>query len=79
MIGGGEQGAPRVLVAEDNPTVQSLLRLHLDNRGFQSVFVDNGLQALQSFSGGGYDAILMDCNMPEMDGLEATRLIRKND
>ncbi|MFO7983241.1 MAG: response regulator, partial [Desulfuromonadales bacterium] len=71
------EGAVHVLVAEDNPTVQKLLRLHLNKRGVVSVFVDNGREAVESFTKGDYDAILMDCNMPEMDGLEATRLIRQ--
>ena len=66
-----------ILVAEDNPTVQKLLRLHLRNRGMKSVFVENGREAVESFTEGNYDAILMDCNMPEMDGLEATRAIRE--
>lgn len=65
-----------VLVAEDNPVNQKVVGLQLKKLGHSSQFAANGIEALQSLEHGNFDLVLMDCQMPEMDGYEATRLIR---
>ena len=69
--------AVRILVAEDHPFNRKLCQLMLDNFGAQAEWAVNGREAVEKFSPGNCDAILMDCNMPELDGFEATAAIRK--
>lgn len=66
----------RVLVAEDNALNQILIRRHLEALGFDVEIVENGQRAIDAYSTGGYDVVLMDCQMPEVDGYEATARIR---
>jgi CheY-like chemotaxis protein len=66
----------RVLAAEDNAVNKKLITRLLEKAGFQVEAVDNGLQAVQAVARGDYDAVIMDCQMPEMDGFEATAAIR---
>ena len=67
----------RILVAEDHPFNRRLCQLMLDNFGARAEWAVNGREAVEKFSPGNCDAILMDCNMPELDGFEATAAIRK--
>jgi CheY-like chemotaxis protein len=68
----------RVLVAEDTRVNQILVVNMLKRLGCQSVVAANGLESVKAFSNGSFDLVLMDQNMPEMDGLEATRIIRRD-
>ena len=67
----------RILAAEDHPFNRKLWQLMLDGFGAKADWTENGREAVDKFSHGRYDAILMDCNMPELDGHEATALIRQ--
>ncbi|HUC83780.1 MAG TPA: response regulator, partial [Candidatus Acidoferrales bacterium] len=67
----------RLLVAEDHPFNRKLCQLMLENFGIHATWAVNGREAVQKFLPGECDAILMDCNMPELDGFGATAAIRK--
>ena len=67
----------RILVAEDNQINQILALALLKFLGYSSHSVANGIEAIAAFQQGLFDLILMDCQMPEMDGYEATAAIRK--
>jgi two-component system, sensor histidine kinase and response regulator len=69
----------KVLVAEDNPVNQVIASEYLANLGCSVLVADNGLQAVAAHHQQKFDCILMDCQMPEMDGLQATRIIRERE
>jgi PAS domain S-box-containing protein len=68
--------ALRVLLAEDNPVNQIVATKMLENRGHSVVCAADGREAVEMSATGGFDLILMDVQMPELDGREATREIR---
>ena len=69
----------RILVVEDNPVNQDLTVHLLERRGHNATVADNGREALRALERHSFDLLLMDLQMPEMGGLEATRLIREKE
>lgn len=69
----------RILVAEDNQVNQMIIKKMLEKLGHTVLVVGNGLEAVNIFKEAPFDMILMDHHMPVMDGMEATKLIRKMD
>ena len=67
----------RILLAEDNVTSQKVALQMLKRLGYRADVVANGIEALQALERQPYDLVLMDVRMPEMDGLQATRIIRQ--
>jgi PAS domain S-box-containing protein len=70
---------PVVLVAEDNEINRMVILALLGKSGLQTAVAVNGCEAIAMAAGGDYDAIFMDCLMPEMDGFQATREIRSGE
>ncbi|MBU3697566.1 ATP-binding protein [Dechloromonas sp.] len=69
----------RILLAEDNPVNQKLALVLLQRRGYQVEVANNGAEAVAAWRRGGYALILMDMQMPEMSGIEATEIIRASE
>jgi CheY-like chemotaxis protein/HPt (histidine-containing phosphotransfer) domain-containing protein len=68
-----------LLLVDDNPVNQKVGKALLERLGYRVDLAANGKEALHSWEHGRYDAILMDCQMPEMDGYQATREIRRRE
>jgi len=68
-----------VLVVEDNPTNQKLARCQLQNHAFNVEIANDGVEALEIFRQKSLQLILMDCQMPRMDGYQTTRAIRRSE
>jgi two-component system sensor histidine kinase/response regulator len=70
---------PHLLIAEDNPINQRLALAQLEKLGYRADVVATGVEALSAAETRTYDLVLLDCQMPEMDGFEVTRAIRKRE
>ncbi|HJV60523.1 MAG TPA: ATP-binding protein [Albitalea sp.] len=76
LMGASDLAGLRILVAEDNGVNQILIKAILDQMGHYSDIVGNGIEAVRQIQAAHYDVVLMDIQMPEMDGEAATRAIR---
>ncbi len=72
-------GAPRVLLADDHPANRKVVEVMLEPLGVELTTVEDGAQALAAFREGGFDLVLMDMQMPVMDGLTATAEMRASE
>jgi len=69
----------KILLVEDNPINQMVAQKMLEKVGIKAALANNGVEALDKLAEESFDLVLMDCQMPEMDGFDATREIRKLD
>ncbi len=68
----------RILIADDDQGIQVLLRVYCEDSGYESIEASNGAEALQKAERDLPDLVLLDANMPHMDGFEATRKLKEN-
>ncbi len=76
---GVRAAGPRILLVEDNPVNREVAVGMLESLGCETDTAENGLLAIEVMNASGYDAVLMDCQMPVMDGLTATGEIRRRE
>lgn len=69
----------RILVAEDNPAIQSILAMQFEQLGVCHTIVSNGTEALGRLAHHGFDALITDCHMPRMNGYELAEAIRRRE
>ena len=74
-----ESNKPRILVAEDDMLASHLIREMLNWHGLEMEPARTGQEAVELWESGSYDMILMDLQMPRLDGISATRMIRKKE
>jgi CheY-like chemotaxis protein len=67
---------PKILLVEDNEMNRDMLSRRLQRKGYEVALAVDGLQGVTMATSGGYDLILMDMSLPELDGWEATRRVR---
>ena len=79
LLEASDERPVRVLVADDHATNQTVVRMMLEQFGVEAVSVDDGAQAVDAMRHQRFDVVLMDMQMPVMDGLTATRLIRQEE
>ncbi len=79
IFNAGSEQELKILIVEDSPTNREITAEMLKQIGLRSESVENGLQAVKACMAKEFDLILMDCQMPEMDGFEATKIIRKKE
>ena len=72
-----DERKPKVLLVEDNPINQKVASIYLKKMGCETEIAENGKEGVEKFKRSKYDVILMDVNMPIMDGIQATFLIRE--
>lgn len=70
--------AGRILVVDDDPNIREVTGFAVEKAGFETLFAENGLDALKTFQRAQPDLIVLDIGLPEMDGLEVCREIRKS-
>jgi CheY-like chemotaxis protein len=75
----GAQRSARILVVEDNAANVKVAVRMVERLGYRADVAGNGVEAVRVLGQVHYDAVLMDCQMPEMDGYEAARAIRRNE
>jgi signal transduction histidine kinase/CheY-like chemotaxis protein len=75
----GRRDAFRILVAEDNVDSRKLMAVYMNKGGYDAVFAENGEEAVAAWERGDFSLILMDGQMPKMDGLEAVAYIRERE
>jgi CheY-like chemotaxis protein len=74
-----EGGDSRLLLVEDDPTTRNVIELMLQRAGFELDIAENGRRGIEMWEKGSYDLVLMDVQMPGIDGFEATRIIREKE
>ena len=67
----------KILITDDDRSIAELMRLYLEKEGYECILAENGKKALQKFESESPDLIILDVMMPEMDGWQVCREIRK--